>query len=51
MGRQQRAREQFAAALKIQPHSAEAERGIHEARSDGEEQEAFQELEMLMTRC
>jgi len=44
----QKAREEFAAALKISPHSADAERGIHEARSDGEEQEAFQELEQAV---
>ena len=49
-GQKQRALEQFAAALKVAPHSAEAERGIHEARSDGQEQEAFQELEIVVTR-
>lgn len=36
--------------LKISPHSADAERGIHEARTDSEEQEAFQELEQLIPR-
>jgi Tfp pilus assembly protein PilF len=46
----ERAREEFAAALKVSPHSADAERGIHEARTDGEEQEAFQELELLVPR-
>jgi tetratricopeptide (TPR) repeat protein len=46
----QKAREEFAAVLKVSPHSAEAERGIHEARSDGEEQEAFQELEVLVPK-
>ena len=45
-----KAREQFAIALKFSPHSAEAERGIHECRSDGEEQEAFQELELLVPK-
>jgi len=45
----ERAREEFAAALKVSPHSADAERGIHEARSDGEEQESFQELERVIT--
>ena len=45
LGRQQKALEQYAAALKINPHSAVAERGIHEARSEGQEQEAFQTLE------
>ena len=46
----QKAREEFATVLKISPHSAEAERGIHEARSDGEEQEAFQELELVVPK-
>lgn len=48
--RTERAREEFAAALKLSPHSAEAERGIHLARTDSEEQEAFQELEQLVPR-
>ncbi len=47
-GRPERARSEFAAALKESPHSADAERGIHESRSDGEEQQAFQELEDLV---
>lgn len=46
----QKAREEFAAVLRVSPHSAEAERGIHEARSEGEEQEAFQELEILVPK-
>jgi tetratricopeptide (TPR) repeat protein len=48
--RNERAREEFAAALKYSSHSADAERGIHLARTDSEEQEAFQELESVVIR-
>ncbi len=44
IGEVQRAQEQFSAALHLKPHSAEAERGIHQARSEGEEERAFQAL-------
>lgn len=50
LGRKQRALEQFAAALKVNAHYAQAERGIHEARSEGQEQETFQELESEVNR-
>ena len=49
-GRKQRALEEFAAALKTFAHSADAERGIHEARTDGQEQDSFQQLEAEVVR-
>jgi Tfp pilus assembly protein PilF len=44
-GKKDRARDQFAEALRIKPHSSEAERGIHDARTPGQEEAAFQVLE------
>jgi cytochrome c-type biogenesis protein CcmH/NrfG len=44
-GRQERAVEEFNAVLRVQPHSAAAERLIHEARTPGEEENAFKALE------
>lgn len=49
-GKRQRALQEFAAALAISPHSSAAERGIHDARSEGEEQAAFQDLEDAVNR-
>lgn len=43
-GESKRAVESFRAALKINPHLAEAERGIHLANSPEEEQSAFEAL-------
>lgn len=43
-GKRERALDQFAAALHIKPHSDEAERGIHLARTPSEEESAFQDL-------
>ena len=45
LGKKQRALEQFAEVLRISPHSSEAERGIHEARTEGQEEHAFELLE------
>lgn len=45
IGEKQRAIDEFNAALKIKPHFADAERGIHQARSEGEEESAFHSLE------
>ncbi len=50
IGRKQRALEQFGDVLKLNPHSAEAEHGIHVARTEGQEQEAFQQLEAEVFR-
>ncbi|MDR3690495.1 MAG: tetratricopeptide repeat protein [Fimbriimonas sp.] len=50
IGRSQRALEEFAAALKIDRHSADAERGIHVARTEGQEQESFQQIESEAVR-
>ena len=49
-GKRQRALEQFSEALKLSPHSSAAERGMHDARSDGEEERAFEELSDLANR-
>ena len=52
-GKPARAIEEFQAALRLKPHSAEAERLIHEAReksNQGEEGKAFQELEAQVKR-
>ena len=49
--KEERAVEEFQAALRLRPHSAEAERAIHAARersNKGEEEKAFQELEVLV---
>ena len=43
-GRIARALEEFKAVLRLKPHSAEAEQGIHQARTEGEEERAFQAL-------
>jgi Tfp pilus assembly protein PilF len=43
-GRPKRAIEEYNVALRLNPHSAEAERGIHQARTEGEEEQAFQDL-------
>ena len=45
IGKKQRALEEFIFVQNLDRHSAAAERGIHDARSDGEEQQAFQDLE------
>ena len=44
-GKKQKALEQFAYVLSLNKHNAAAERGIHDARSEGQELAAFQELE------
>jgi len=44
-GKPKRAAEEFSAALRLRPHSAAAERGIHLARSTDEEATSFTELE------
>jgi Tfp pilus assembly protein PilF len=49
-GKRQRALQEFAAALAVAPHSSAAERGIHEARSEGEEQASFQDLQDAVAR-
>jgi Flp pilus assembly protein TadD len=49
-GRKEKALQEFAAALAITPHSSAAERGIHDARTEGEEQVAFQDLEGAVQR-
>ena len=46
-GKPGRALDQFAAALRIQPHNDGAERGIHQARSPQEEEAAFEALEAI----
>jgi Tfp pilus assembly protein PilF len=45
LGKKDRALDEFAAALSIEHHSSEAERGIHDARTPGQEEAAFQALE------
>lgn len=52
-GRPERAREEFQTALRLRPHSAEAERLIHVAREKSdpmEEEKAFRALEELVRR-
>ena len=52
-GKEERAIEEFQAALRLKPHSADAERLIHAARersNKGEEEKAFQDLERLVER-
>jgi Tfp pilus assembly protein PilF len=52
-GKPEKAIEEFQAALRLKPHSAEAERLIHEAReksNKGEEEKAFQELAAQVKR-
>jgi|SRR5579871_309311 len=43
-GRPKRAIEEYNVVFRLNPHSAEAERGVHEARTEGEEEAAFQAL-------
>lgn len=43
-GQPKRALEEFRVVLRMNPHSAEAERGIHQARSADEEEAAFQAI-------
>jgi tetratricopeptide (TPR) repeat protein len=47
LGKKDRAIDQFASALRIKPHSPEAERGIHDAKTLGQEEAAFEALEAL----
>jgi tetratricopeptide (TPR) repeat protein len=49
-GKKEKALQEFAAALAVSRHSSAAERGIHDARSEGEEQAAFQDLEDAVNR-
>jgi|GEM_PF-1602587 len=48
IGKRDRALDEFSAALKIDPHSSEAERGIHEVRTEGQESQAFDDLVRLV---
>jgi Tfp pilus assembly protein PilF len=50
LGRREGAAEEFEAALRLSPHSAEAERGIRAARSEGEAEAAFDELQEQVQR-
>lgn len=50
LGRRERAAEEFEAALRISPHSADAERGIHSARSEAEAEAAFKDLQEQVQR-
>jgi Tfp pilus assembly protein PilF len=43
-GRPKRAIEEYNVVFRMNPHSSEAERGIHEARTEGEEEASFQAL-------
>ncbi len=43
-GKKERAVEEFLIVLRLSPHSSEAERGIHEARTPGQEEAAFEAL-------
>ena len=46
LGKEQKAVEQFTLSLRLNPHASAAERGIHLVRTPGQEQLAFQELEL-----
>src|SRR5579871_3460204 len=49
-GEVKRALEEFKSALRLNPHSATAEFGIHQARSASEEEAAFEALEAQVKR-
>jgi Tfp pilus assembly protein PilF len=49
-GKKERALEQFAYVLSIDRHSSAAERDIHEARTEGQEEQAFRDLELQVPR-
>lgn len=44
-GQMKRAIEEYNVAFRLNPHSAEAERGVHQARTEGEEEASFQALQ------